>query len=297
MAYSQLLLVLFAASNLIYYLNGQYVGTPTTTADLKAVLKHSLELKCEYTGDDANGQFLEWYKDDVSVNTEKPGHYLVKTKEKESILIIKLFVAADAEVKNWYVKTGKPGYEEPQACRFNQIALKSSPQGMETNRVNEKLDSAHGSIRRKQDELVILRCIIEPKPEIQNQSNPIQWQFSKDDQSFTNLPDGVAQKDNELTIDRIQKAHRGYYRCSLNDVSFTVLLRVKDLFAALWPFIGIVSVVLLLVVVIVIFEKRQKTKKKLAAAEEDEHDQANDPLVRTTVKSSDNENRKRTVKA
>ena len=52
---------------------------------------------------------------------------------------------------------------------------------------------------------------------------------------------------------------------------------LPDRLAALWPFIGIVSVVLVLVIVILIFEKRQKSAKKAAIHEDDEHDQATDP--------------------
>ncbi len=34
---------------------------------------------------------------------------------------------------------------------------------------------------------------------------------------------------NEIQIEAVKKAHRGFYRCTLNKVSFTVLLRVKGL--------------------------------------------------------------------
>ena len=57
---------------------------PSTTT-----LKNSIELKCEYEGGD--GQFTEWFKDGIPVSADKPGHYVVKQNEKESILIIKIF--------------------------------------------------------------------------------------------------------------------------------------------------------------------------------------------------------------
>ena len=63
---------------------------PQTTVDLKAVLKHELELKCVYEGD-GNGEFDEWYKDGVPVSNDKPGHYVVKHTDKESVLKIKIF--------------------------------------------------------------------------------------------------------------------------------------------------------------------------------------------------------------
>ncbi|CAF4886668.1 unnamed protein product, partial [Rotaria magnacalcarata] len=60
-------------------------------------------------------------------------------------------------------------------------------------------------------------------------------------------------------------------------ISFTVLLRVKDRLAPLWPFIGIVGTVALLVIVILIFEKRQKPARKAAGTEDEEHNRAKDP--------------------
>ncbi len=50
-----------------------------------------------------------------------------------------------------------------------------------------------------------------------------------------------------------------------------------DRLAALWPFIGIVSIVLVLVIIILIFEKRQKTNKKSSPTDDDEQDRASDP--------------------
>jgi hypothetical protein len=289
MAYSQLFLVLLTASNLIYHLNAQqYKGTPPTTA----ILKSSVELKCEYTGDD--GQFTEWFKDnDVPINAEKPGHYTVKQNEKESILIIRIFVQADANVTKWYVKTKKAGETQPPNCEFGQINLQSSPQGITTNRESEKIDSAQGSVRRNENDPITLRCIILPEAS----NNNIRWEFSKDEKAFSEVPSGVEIKDNEIKIDEIKKYHRGYYRCTLNDASFTILLRVKDRFAALWPFLGIVGVLIVLVNIILIFEKRQKSNKKPVVNDDEEQDQTQDLIARTTTKGSDNDTKKRAVKA
>jgi len=231
---------------------------------------------------------------DVSVNTDKPGHYIVKHKEKESILNIKIFVNDDAKVNQWYVKTNKPGYEQPYGCRFGPISVISSPQGMIDNK-KETLDSAHGSIRRSEDQLLNLKCIIEP--EENSPSTSVRWEFSQDGHTYGYLPTGIDVHNNEIQFDSVQKFHRGYYRCTLNDISFTILLRVKDRLAALWPFIGILSIVLVLVIIIIIFERRQKSNTKSVPADDDEQDQANDALIRSAARSSDNDNKKRAVKA
>ncbi|CAF3578418.1 unnamed protein product [Adineta steineri] len=300
----QLSLICFIALNIFIFVNAQqpqYRGTPQRNAPLTAILKHPIELKCEYTGADGEGQFIDWYRDNETVSSEKPGHYVFKSTNKESILTIKIFVQADHEVKFWSVRTNKKGFEKPPACRFRQIMLNPSPQSMETENPTEKLDAPHASVRRDAGQKISFTCIILPARLEEQKSQKIKWQYSKDEH-FTEdsvLPQDAipaSNTDNQIEIENVNKNHRGYYRCTLNDVSFTVLLRVKDRYAALWPFLGIVTVVLALVFVILIFEKRQKAARKAAALEDDDNDHTKDPLVRTVNRSSDNENKKRAIK-
>jgi hypothetical protein len=102
---------------------------------------------------------------------------------------------------------------------------------METNRVAEKLSTDNTSVRRLQGESINFKCIIEPSQPNQVRKAQIRWRFSKNGEKFTKLPDGVRNiSGDEIAIERINKTHRGYYRCSLNTVSFSALLRVKGLF-------------------------------------------------------------------
>ncbi|XP_003371685.1 putative neuroplastin [Trichinella spiralis] len=53
--------------------------------------------------------------------------------------------------------------------------------------------------------------------------------------------------------------------------NFTVLIRVKDKLAALWPFLGIVTEVVILMIAIFIFEKRRTKHEELELKETREH--------------------------
>jgi hypothetical protein len=90
------------------------------------------------------------------------------------------------------------------------------------------LDSPHASVRRVEEEPLFLACNIEPElVETDKRHYPVTWEFSPDDKTFGALPDGIFQEGDRIKFDHVRKAHRGFYRCSLNNISFTVLLRVK----------------------------------------------------------------------
>ena len=103
-----------------------------------------------------------------------------------------------------------------------------SPQGIETNLASERLESSHESIRRVEDQEVNLKCVIKPPPSAGDISRTLQWQYSRDDTEYSSITaDGVEIRGDTLNIAQVKKAHRGYYQCTANDVSFNVLLRVK----------------------------------------------------------------------
>lgn len=82
-------------------------------------------------------------------------------------------------------------------------------------------------MRRTQKESVHLTCEVLPEPDQNDPPVDVQWDFSSDGTSFSALPDNVVVNKTELFIDQISKSNRGYYRCTSNNVSFSVLLRVK----------------------------------------------------------------------
>lgn len=67
--------------------------------------------------------------------------------------------------------------------------------------------------------------------------------------------------DSQLVIEQLEETDRAVYRCHLandiNDVNITIMVRVKDKLAALWPFLGILAEVAVLCTIIFIYEKRR----------------------------------------
>ncbi|KAH9497641.1 hypothetical protein DERF_013614 [Dermatophagoides farinae] len=64
-----------------------------------------------------------------------------------------------------------------------------------------------------------------------------------------------------LTIESIVPQDRYFYVCKavneITDYNNTILLRIKDKYAALWPFLGIVAEVIILCIIIFVYEKRK----------------------------------------
>ena len=87
------------------------------------------------------------------------------------------------------------------------------------------MDVAHESVRRSEDQLLSLTCAIEPSTP--GDVNRIQWEYSVDDKEYGPLPGGINKSGAKIDTDSVKKDYRGFYRCKINDVSFTVLLRVK----------------------------------------------------------------------
>ncbi|XP_061720729.1 obscurin [Cydia pomonella] len=98
---------------------------------------------------------------------------------------------------------------------------------------------------------------------------------------FENSDAGV--ENGQLVIEAAERADAGAYAC-IPDFSETgnqtqsphlpavTVLRVKDMYAALWPFLGICAEVLILCAIILVYEKR-RTKPELDDSDTDNHDQ------------------------
>ncbi|CAH0724093.1 unnamed protein product, partial [Brenthis ino] len=82
-----------------------------------------------------------------------------------------------------------------------------------------------------------------------------------------------------LVLEAAARADAGRFRCAAPGVPVpagaapaVTVLRVKDMYAALWPFLGICAEVFVLCAIILVYEKR-RTKPELDDSDTDNHDQ------------------------
>lgn len=89
--------------------------------------------------------------------------------------------------------------------------------------------------------------------------------------STNNTESGVP--DGQLVISAAESADAAQYVCVPEEgVAGVTVLRVKDMYAALWPFLGICAEVFVLCAVILLYEKR-RTKPEMDDSDADAHDQ------------------------
>ncbi|KAK3576122.1 hypothetical protein CHS0354_028021 [Potamilus streckersoni] len=156
-------------------------------------------------------------------------------------------------------KEDKASYQEVYSQPFN---VKAAPK-IETHDKNKNL---------VQEDTLELRCTASgfPKP-------TITWK--KDGQAL-NQTERIHPKEERLVIYNLGFDDKGEYQCiashgEFNDTaSATMLVRVKDKLAALWPFLGIVAEVIVLCIIIFIYEKK---RSKQLESEEDAPDAQDNP--------------------
>ncbi|XP_069361663.1 uncharacterized protein Bsg [Maniola hyperantus] len=124
-----------------------------------------------------------------------------------------------------------------------------------------------------------LTCRVTGKPYAR-----VEWSYSNasDDKGpYVPLDDSAVLADSDagapdavLLLAAAARRHAGYYRCSAPGalLNATTTLRVKDMYAALWPFLGICAEVFVLCAIILLYERR-RTKPDLDDSDTDNHDQ------------------------
>ena len=107
-----------------------------------------------------------------------------------------------------------------------------------------------------------------------NENTSVTWEWLRNETIIENNDKFVLSHNNDntsLIINDVLDSDKGDYTCKLKNEYGehvqTLQLRVKDRWAALWPFLAIVAEVFILCLIILIYEK--KCSKKQSANEED----------------------------
>jgi len=235
----------------------------------------SLALICSFKKSNPHGKSFSWFRGETII-TDKTSGYSIATKSDKTILTIKNLHLNDENEAYWFGT-----YEENdiayRPCDFPTIKIFPK---ITTERFDEKLTAEQITIRRDNGASVHLTCRL--TSHIDSSLIP-KWEFSPENDEFHDLPSAILVQDNDLIIKSVEKQHRGYYRCSFenrNEKS-KVLLRMKNRYAAWWPFVGIVIVVVICVTVVLAIEKRRKVAQK-AAASAAAKDKTSEPLILQT---------------
>lgn len=98
----------------------------------------------------------------------------------------------------------------------------------------------------------------------------VKWQMSKFEENDMNDvisgEDGITTETYNFTshalfIDKVTKDHRRFYKChvtnGVTDNSKVILIRVKNKYTVIWPFVGIVIELVILIGVIIVVENRK----------------------------------------
>ncbi|KAK8388334.1 hypothetical protein O3P69_020369 [Scylla paramamosain] len=221
---------------------------------------HLFKLSCNMTNDDSTNFTLDWFRDDEKL--ESNDH--IKIITANSSLIINDPTKDDSGIYRCQTRAGIPK-DNPLVKNFTVIYF--------TIRKMTK------SIVVTDQEELSLECPVDgkPFPKIVWRKDSVSLLEMKANDSRINFATNENEVPNaKLIISKVDPNDRGNYTCNVTTPfgSYEVFtyVRVKDIYAALWPFLGILVEVLLLGIIIFIFEKRRAK----AEFEESDTDQGND---------------------
>lgn len=231
-------------------------------------LEKDTELECNMSDTEVN---VTWSKNSVPINFTKSDKY---SREDNTMTISK---GNDEDAGTYVCAVVK----EPS--RNITFYVKS----------RVRVEKFEKSINAVQGDRLILTCKAygNPKP-------VVTWYKDNDaikdgnGTSHIKFEDANNLTDSQLIIDNLEENDRAVYRCSvandINEANVTVMVRVKDKLAALWPFLGILAEVAVLCTIIFIYEKRRAKQEY----DESDTDPNNESKPSTEPKKEDVRQRK-----
>jgi len=160
----------------------------------------------------------------------------------------------DADIGTYFcVDAVEDGYEV--RTRRYEVAI------ININRLMPSRTITHG-------ETLNLTCSVtgQPRPTVTWTKDNVEV-VADEHTEITESPGEFVPEGSTLIINNVDQADRGHYKCNItlvkkdNVIVITTMetnVRVKGLYAALWPFLGIVAEVVILCAVIFFFERRRK---------------------------------------
>ncbi|KAG0711637.1 Basigin [Chionoecetes opilio] len=218
------------------------------------------KLSCNMTNDDSTNFTLDWYKDKKKI--ESNDH--VQIIHSNSSIVISDPKKEDAGVYRCQTRAGIPK-DSPLVRNFTVIYFEI-----------RKMSKSMAVVKEEQLTLV---CPVDGKPFpkiVWRKDLVLVTELKVNDTRMSLAPNDNEVPDAKLIVLNAEANDRGNYTCNVtthtNSFEVFTFVRVKDIYAALWPFLGIVVEVLLLGIIIFIFEKRRAK----AEFEESDTDQGND---------------------
>lgn len=248
-------------------------------------------IQANYQDEDTKSvSFIQKSSFRLSCNVSEAGASVIWEKDGKPITEIASLKGRSSTSSDNNVHTLKVTHAVPDdAGNYSCLIMGSSPEERSRIRVLSGVAvKVPSNINAVEGEKLQIICQVagNPIPELS-------WSFKND--SFDDiladnaLPDDIDLQDEKdvpnakLVISVVEMRHRGEYTCigrstvTDTEVRATCMVRVKDKYAALWPFLGICAEVIVLCAIIFIYEKK-RNKTELEESDTDQSpDQKNTP--------------------
>lgn len=273
------LLVLCVTFNFIFVFNCVYSTVVTPVWDdpaNKAVIYsigHSYKVKCNVSDDPSKKVVIEWkkdgrpisevesFKDRFDISTQGTVHILsIKSAKEDDVGNFTCYVPDEDGAEVTISAVSKPNLKVPanvNVVEGNKLKIHCNVLGQPPMKItwSYKNDTLNETELYPNDRL----------------------DFERDEKK--NIDDAI------LILENVTLWERGIYTCigspraplDIKQVRAESMVRVKDKYAALWPFLGICAEVLVLCLIILIYEKK-RNKTELEESDTDQSpDQKNTP--------------------